>query len=476
MSDLYLDFRGKALRILVAEGPPAPYTRTFEAFSADAGEFKRVVQQVSGDTNIQFDKAHLIIPSEEVTVSKYKIQNMPLDDAEKVIRRKIISEFRIEEPVFHLTPVDADKRQRTYRVELVRPEVVQKYIKLLSAAKLKIRTMTSSFNANIRFFRGSRTEIPETSGIFDIDNDAIEATILSRADVIYAERIPLTYPGEEKEHAGSAPPERAKKMKLYRIMDAIYKVHLSYRELYPDNAIQKIWICGLRGGSAGVADALREAVDAEIISGDSSVPVGYAFAALVGLSEGITDGTAVNFITRKSLRQLSDRTIRIIMAIAACIAIVCMISGYEFYENKFRKERELLERAKREYAVRQNAGRQVSPYQSYREQISGLERTQVVYYDVLRFIANRIPDGMVLERISFRQDQEKKGMLDFVFLAPHNLKTGREHGLTKLAGMISELDVCRRHQEPVINVIVRDKQRFLRSEFRCEAYAIEKKN
>jgi len=475
VSNLFLDFRGKTLRVLVAEGSAAPFVRTFEAFSPDAGAFKQIMQQVSGETTMQFDKAHLIIPSEEVTISKYKIQNMPLPDAEKVIRRKIIAEFKINEPVFHLTPVDADTRQRTYLVELVRPEVVQKYTKLLAAARLKLRTITSSFNSNIRFFRGTQAELPVTSGVFDIDNDTIEVTILSRADVIYAERIPLTYPGEEKEPASGATAERALKLKLYRIMDAIYKVQLSYRELYPDNEIQKIWICGLRGGAEGVADALREAVDAEIVSGDTASPQGYSYSALFGLAEGVTDGTAVNFVTRKSLRQLTDRTIRMLMAAAACIALVIMISGYAFFENKFSKERDLLEAAQKQEAARQAAGKQVTPYVLYREQISMLERTQVVYYDMLRFIANKIPDGIALERISFRQDQTK-GIIDLVFLAPHNPKTGREHVLIKLAGMISGLDACRRHQEPVITVVARDKEKFLRTEYRCEAYTIEKKN
>ncbi len=475
MHSVFLDMRGKALRVLVAEGPSAPYTRLFETFSPEAGDLPRIMQQVSGDTGMQFDKAHLIVPSEEVTVAKYKIQNMPLPDAEKVIRRKITAEFRIDEPVFHLTPVDTDKRQRTYLVELVRPDTAQKYAKLLASAKLKVRTITSSFNANIRFFRGEQAEVPETSGIFDIDNEAIEVTVLSHADVIYTERIPLTYPGEEKDHPAGASPERAHKMKLYRIMDAIYKVHLSYRELYPDNAIVRIWICGLRGGAEGVADALREAVDAEIISSDPASPGDFSFSALFGLSEGVAAGAAVNFITRKSLRKLSERTIRILLASAACIALASMIFGYVSYENRYRSERAVLEKAQREHAARQKAGRQVSPYLAYRDQIGGLERTRVAYYEVLRAVANRLPDRIVLEKISFRQDQTK-GILDLVFLAPHNPQAGRERILTGLSEMIEGIEVCRRHQEPVITVVARDKEKFLRTEFRCEAYTLEKKN
>jgi hypothetical protein len=67
-------------------------------------------------------------------------------------------------------------------------------------------------------------------------------------------------------------------------------------------------------------------------------------------------------------------------------------------------------------------------------------------------------------------------MLDLVFLSQHNPKTGREDVLTGLAGMINGLEVCRNHQEPVITVVARDKDKFLRTEFRCEAYALEKKN
>ncbi|MBA4371343.1 MAG: hypothetical protein C0402_00605 [Thermodesulfovibrio sp.] len=475
MHSIFLDMRGKALRVLSAEGISAPYTRIFEPFEADPSGLNQALKQVSEATRLQFDKAHLIVPSEEVTVSKYKIPNMPLPDAEKVIRRKLIAEFKIDEPVFHLTALDADKRQRTYLVELVRPEVVQKYVKLLAGAKLKIRTITSSFNANIGNFRGSSLETPETSGIFDIDNEAIEVTILSRTDVIYAERISLTYPGEEQEHTGDAMAERAQKMKLYRIMDAIYKVHLSYQELYPDNAIQKIWLCGLKGGAEGVSDALQQAMDAEIISGDDSRPEGYAYSALFGLSAGLSVGTAVNFVTKKSLRQLSERTVRLFMGIAACLALASMIYGYTTYESRYRQESALLEKAQKEHAARQVAGKQVSPYLTHQDEITALERTQVVYYDIFKFVANRIPEGIVLEKISFRRDQSK-GLLDLVFLAPHNPKAGSERLLTKLTGMVNELDVCRRHQEPVITVVARDKEKILRVEFLCEAYAIEKKN
>lgn len=463
------------MRVLVTEGVTSPYARTFESFTPDPVGLAQALQQVVADTRLQFDRAHLIIPSEEVTVSRYKIPTMPLADAEKVVRRKLAVEFSLDDPVFHLTPLDMDKRQRTYMVELVKADVIQRYVKLLSVARLKIKTVTSSFNANIRCFRGASPEVPETSAVFDIDNEAIEVTVLSHAEVIYAERIPLTYPGEDQERSGEASADRVQKMKLYRIMDAIYKVHLSYQELYPDNAVQKIWLCGLRGGAEGVSDALRQAMDAEIVSGDDSRPEGYAYTALFGLSEGLADNRAINFATKKSLRQINEKTVRLLTTLAVSMTLISMLCGYVVYENKYIKERTLLEKAEQEQKARHRAGRPVSPYLLYREQISGLEKTQVAYYDILRFIANRIPDGIILEKITFKQEQTR-GMLDLVFLAAQNPKTGKNNVLTKLTTMLGELEACRRHREPVITVVTKEKEKVLRTEFRCEVYTLEKKN
>ena len=470
--DIYLDFRGGALRILLAGQPGVSYAQTFSPFSGDAAGLKEIIGRVSRESGASFDRAHIIVPSEEVITTRYKLQAMPLPDIEKVIRRKVIAELKIAEPVFHFMPVDADKRQRTYFVELVSPEVARKYSKLLSSAGLKVRTVTSAFRADLRFFGSSRGEPAGTGGIFDIDNETIEVTVLSHAEVIYNERIPLTYPGEEKADAPAS--DRAQKMKLYRIMDAIYKVQLSYQELYPDNPIKKIWLCGLRGGAEGVADSLREAVDAEIISGDESAPQGYAYSSLLGLAAGVADGSAANFITRKSLRQLPARTIRLAMGIAACFVIAVMAIGFSVYENKYRDARMLLEESRKIRKARQEAGREASPYLLFRDQIGMLRRTQFSYYDLLRLIANRLPEGSVMDSFGFKGDQST-GTVDLVFLTPYHPSAGREKILTNLTEITRELGACSRNEEPLISTIEKDKEKFLKAEYRCEAYHIEKK-
>ena len=141
MNNVFLDIRGRALKVLITEGEVVKYTKVFESFSLYDAECAKTFRQISDESKVRPDAAHLILPSEEVTVKVFTLQKMDVADAEKIISRRIKETGKNEPPVFHLTPWGSAEKDQAYIVTIFNPESIKKHVKALSGHGLKVKTV-----------------------------------------------------------------------------------------------------------------------------------------------------------------------------------------------------------------------------------------------------------------------------------------------------------------------------------------------
>lgn len=175
MIQLYLDIREDSLAILIHDGNKICQRAYFPFDGLD--DLRDKIKQFMVDSGLKPDVAHIIIPPSEVIVENITLQNMPVEYAELIIRRKMVSERGLKDPLFHLTLLRSEKMQQTYMVEVIEKEKAEGYMKILSSCGIKVKTLTIPFQANLISAKEMEKEI-DTFGILDIGDGFMEFTII----------------------------------------------------------------------------------------------------------------------------------------------------------------------------------------------------------------------------------------------------------------------------------------------------------
>ena len=258
MSNVFFDIRGKSLKVLITDGQTVKYAKVFASFSLeDRGAAQTIFRQITDESGVEADTVQLIPPAGEVKIKIYRLQKMSLDDARKIIKRKIMIEEGIEGPVFHLMSRDSGVRHQDFIAAMVDPEGLKKYIMLLSGYGIKVKTLSTSFHANLKAFEGLKNDMPQPSAIFDIGTYSIEILVVAPSHIITYEILPIST-GEAEEALEKGDIERIRKKRLYGIIDALYKFMISYREKYADLPIEKVLWCGTADNAEKIAGQLKK--------------------------------------------------------------------------------------------------------------------------------------------------------------------------------------------------------------------------
>lgn len=477
MSNIYFDIRGNALKVLMTDGQEVKYAKIFESFSLDnTAEAQKTFQQISDESGVKLDTVHLIPPAGAVKIKIYKLQKMALDDARMIVKRKIMVEEGIEEPVFHLMSRDSGARHQEFVAAIADPEGLKKYVALLSGFGMKVKTLTTSFHANLKAFERIKSDIPQTCAIFEVGTDSIEIIVVSPSRIINYEILPVSI-GEVEESLEERDIERIQKKRLYGIIDELYKFMISYRENYADTQIEKVLLCGRVDNVEKIAGAVEEGIGIQSSLWNpfgEAVPNGAKFTALYGFSLGVSDNTAANLISAELLRRKWFRISRTAMTVLFCIYIAVVVAVFFIAETRYKNSKKMLDaeiREKKALAlISQGAGK--SP--DLRESLQRLAVKQSPLYEVFRYLGNNLPDGVSLDEIVFKQEGEDE-ILNMRFVSKYDVNIGKNKYFTRVVDSLTGSGRISLIKEPSFSVSGDAKTPLIHFQVTCKVIPYEKK-
>lgn len=476
MKNILFDLRGQGLNVLITDGKTVQYRKSCERFSLqDKVLAGKVLADIGGEAGVRIDKAHLILPAEDVAVSIQRTPLMSLADAEKVIRRRLVKETGDKAPVLGLYPaVSREGDRKAFIVETVKREALASMVAFFGGLGIRIQTVSTALPANLKAFGQLPVDALHAIALLEITNDYIELTALMGDQVLFYHKISIPSVDREKELEEGKTPERIEKMRVYRTAELVYTAHAAYQQAHPDTPLEKLWISGSGSMLPGIGDVVKESTGfdaAQLNTFGESVADGYLYTALHGLALGLLDGSAVNYLPRDlSLRIPLGKTARI--ALAGGIGLVLILTAVTM-ETKYSGTKALLETGLRESIAREQQGLGADPYLRNRQQLSRLMSSQIAWYPILGHLAEKTPDGVYIGGLTFQVRQEVP-VLDIDFVTPYPSQVGSKKLLSRIIAMIDEFGGFRRRGEPSISITGQGVDRLLHFKVACEVTIHEK--
>jgi len=480
MNNVLLDLRGNTLRVLITDGENVSYAKGFSPFSlSDPDGADQVLSEITKHAGGRLDRVHCILPSEEVSASRYTIPVMSVSDAEKVIRRKLIKETGASSPIFHILPTRTTGEKQTYIVETVSQETIDRYVDFFRDRKTSVKTISTALQANLKAIGRAGVDFSQTLAILDIGDDILEMIVLSNDFTVSYGKASIPQLDVDRELRSGKTPERLHKMRVYRIVESVYNAYTNYKNDYPDLPLRKLWVCGTGAALEGVHEALAESMNVSAASLNTfkdALADGYQFTALHGLALGLLDGTAVNFTPRTSARQLQLSALgkNAIIAMVGVYGLVAVTTA-AFLESRLSGAKDLLAESANAAQITGTETRPVGPYAKHGQYLKNLLAKEVTWYGILGYLADNTPDGVFIHGLSAIQ-QAGRPSLEIDFVTPYYSEIGTKKFLTNIVAMIDRFPVFQRSGEPGISITKREQSKLVHVKIRCEVLSVEKTN
>jgi hypothetical protein len=496
MAHVFLDMRCNPVRFLVMDGETVLCHGTAErqlpsrrdepaeggavrkrsavaqAKRGDRGEIAAILQQVADQAGVRVRTAHLIASMGDVTSGIHKLQSMSPSDMEKVIARKLAAELGEKEPIFSVTPLLSGPKSQACLVESISRDTVSQYVRSFSREKVQLLTISTSLGATLQAIDETTRQRPGAHAILDINRDFLELCYVANADLLHYERVVFAPDQDEDlqpetDDAGTA--ERAYRRWLFRVVNTIYTIHSGYLSGVAASPVERVWLCGQACNLDGIAEALKDSMDADVALADNlvnGIAIDHGGLALAGLARAVAAGCEVNLIPQDLLRGNRLTRDHLLGAVAAA-AVAVMLTGGVYAELKHDRLTEQVAREKKEIATFRSAA---SEYQAYARNLDVLKKLtagQPPFYGLFRELADRLPDGVYLEKMDYRQDGDS-GLLKFTATTPFRPDIGRNRILSRLVAVVDTSGYLRRTADPLVAVTGKDKDRMIEITLECE--------
>jgi Tfp pilus assembly PilM family ATPase len=478
MKSIFFDLRGGGLRALAVENEQVRYKAVFEKFSInDSALMSNVLAKVAGESGVAGGAVNVIVSDEAVILKKFVLPRMPLPDAEKVIRKKIIKEMGIELPIFKIKPIipGGTERQQTYLAEIIKPEMMKNLIDRFRACNMKVRSVTTGFNANLKALQKSDPDPGQTYAVFDIENDSVSVTVLSGGGIIYYDVTSLPVIDVEREIQNGLTVDRILKRKVYGIIDVIYNFKVSFLEKHPEYAVDKVLLCGEGANLEGIGDSLRDATAKDVsllnpaADKDEDAPL---FVSLHGFAASVADKSVTNFVSAEYGKKTYFNKDKMMIAAAAVYAVAVLMFAV-FTEIKYRSAGNSRDAMKKE--VEQTAARiqSMSGYVKNIEAVFRLTENQFVFYPLFRYLADNVPADIFIDEIAFRQEKDSE-VCTLTFASGATSDVGRKKILTNLSNAMDGFKALKKTGEPAIAIVKEGEKKIMKIKLSYKVNASDK--
>ncbi len=414
MNTLNIDFRDGCLRVLVMKDRTVQSSKTVKDFRAsDTEQASQQLMAVLREAGVRKGRVNVILPSDIVRHRVFQIPSMDLADARKVVGRELSKDLKGQEFVLGIRRIVKGTRTGGGRQHILaefagRAEVMR-YLQIIRKSGLKPDCVTSSLEGNAAMFNRFRPETDGNEAVVDIGSNVMEIAVFNSGHFVGYEQLPISIGTDETADAKEQSPGQSDKMKVYTIVDTLYKFILGTGQEQPEERISSFWLCGINsvidGIDASVADGLG--MSAKVIAPfDAAVDKGSSFSALYGISGLSASGLTVNLIPENLLDAKTRLARRIILA-ASLAFYVIMIGGSYAILNQTEKDLRLqLDSIQKTVQTMSPAGTTSGDrLASGRETLMKMVSESRPLYPVFRDLASLTPAGVVFDSLQIEKAQ-----------------------------------------------------------------------
>lgn len=466
MTTLFLDLSGRNPRVLFTERNRLVAVRTIDDQDDGPGALPALLGGLANLSTRRIDRAHLIVPDREVAVSLHKLPEMPPADAVKVIRRRLETPGDNGDPLLRLTALETRQNQQTYLAEQFSRQALASYLESFGQARIRLRTITTPLQALLAALAPLRQGHAQPQALFNIDGDAVTALFFSPTEILHYSRIVI--PTEADETTISVDSGRGQKRKLFTVLNLLHGSYSQYQLDNPRSNMAKVWLCGAEAGIDGLAQSLADAMDVEVAPLNllpAPVDNGQAFTPLAGLMRVHGDSKRSNFIPDEAARPawLQPRRIRLAAGAAFAILAAALIVTTE---SRIIRLKHALQHAGQTLESLEAAAPGADALARRLDFLKHLEASRPPFYDILRELAEQLPDEVLLDRIRYRQSSSG-GTLELVIVTADAPAANNEAVFSAITGTLDRSHFLFDYADPVIAAVDDGESRLIQVSVVC---------
>lgn len=480
MNTLIVDIRESVVRAIISQEGGPRYHRVFrhsgleegdETASGEGMSLPEILKTIRSESGCFIESAGLILPPEQVHLSKHTTAKVSVSDAEKIIGRKIVAESKEEYPPFSILPGASDQKTQTWQSLYVPTATIKHYQKIFRANRIKLKSITTPVNAMLEAFKSVRETIFNADAVFEISAGYVEAYYISSDGILHTECLSYLGGGKLAE-SGVNDPEKMLKQLMFKIINTIFKINSHYQLANPQTPVQLAWVCGEISGLDEIAEALKEAMSVEVAiapSIQSGMDDENAYVPLIAFAAALEGGTAVSYAAADFFKRFPLRkTYGIaIYSITSLMALLAMILTEREYQS-LRTQVEPLTQG----SAKGQAAKVVPSYLKNLETLKKLTSQQFLFYPLFRELANDLPDGIVLESLDYRF-KDDKGTIVVTALAPLGVKGNGSELPGRLMALFHHSPSLQNYREPAISTVTKEKDQYLKIVFTSEVKPLD---
>jgi hypothetical protein len=463
---LFIDQRGHELRALIAEAGRVLATTVLPG-PLDGGTLAELIAALGASSGRKPDQAHLLVANDQVKVSTYRLQEMPLSDVEKIVQRSITTSTGEREPIFRLTPLVPEQDKDAYLAEQIPRETITRLQQLFSEAKLPLATVSTGLQANLVAFAPHRDNIIQAQAIFDISHDAVAAIFISPTDILHHEI--QTIPDSDREVDEQEESGRAQKRRLFAILNVIHGLYSQYMLANPLSPVEKVWLCGPGAESTGLDESLIDAMDIEVtpfdlLAGHSETS--RAFTPLAGL---VGAQKQVNFLPAKPGKAAAINNRSMAVAAGGLIALLLIAITANSILTTSQLNRQLATERSAVQGLQAAAAADQNRIKGLRF-LNKLEQSTPPLYAIFKEISERLPREIELDGINLRQD-DTTGSMEILAVTRHRTPWENKQIFTTLMAALDGVQNLECTQDPDIAMLRSGDEKKIRIKVMCRTTA-----
>jgi hypothetical protein len=409
MSSLNIDFRDGCLRIILTKDSSVKYSKLIKDFSiTDERSAKEILVSAIKEYGGKKGRVNIILPCEIVRHRTFQIPLMDIEDAKKVARREISKEFKEQKFVSGIRKLHkkVESGKQEILTEYVLAADVLKYLNLLKSCGIAPKIITSSLEGNVQLFNKFRPETDGNETVFDIGMNLIEFAVFNNGQLKDYGRLSMPRVYDKKPESINIPSEQTDKIKIFGILDVLYKFIMASGKDSPEEKPSRIWLCGFGSTTEGLVSSISEGLGINaslLITPDMSIEDASAFSALTGVSSISRAEQFINLIPEDILYKRKIFAQRTLLAASLSLYIILLAGGYAVLNHMENDMKTLYEKVKSVQALTPAAGETADIYSSGQKTLAKIASNNPALYTVFGDIANLTPAGISLNDIQIEK-------------------------------------------------------------------------
>jgi Tfp pilus assembly PilM family ATPase len=410
MNSLNIDFRDNCLRILKITDDRVVSAKLLQDLSInETASAKNALLTAINESGGKNNRINLILPQ---AIVRYSVRHVPLasdDDLPIILRRMIAKEQGDDSFTFGFREITEHKKSRPgtklVLVEYVRSNDTAGYITLLNECGIKPYIITSGLEGNLHLLKMLRPKTEGNEAIIDIGAGSIEAAIINNGRLIDYNKLQLVTDFSEDTEGD----ENSSKIKIYKIIDLLYKVITPYVKASESEGLSRIWLCGIGSALNGITGSISSGfgVAVDLLNGFESQNTNVsAFSALAGVSlSSAKDITC--FLPAKITEAKKIIVKKAVIAASLAVYISLLFFTYFVKERSEKELRAFLENKKLAItAETSGTEREESVYFKDRNRFLAIISASPSLYPALRDVANLTTPGVRLQQITIERKKD----------------------------------------------------------------------